>query len=512
MAPQRTERVYVTTTIPYVNAAPHLGFALELIAADALARHQRRRGVPARLSTGTDDNSLTNVLAAEAEGIPVSRLVDRNADRFASLLAPLGIEADDFVRTSRDPRHSVAVDKLWRACQASGDLYRSRYEGLYCVRCERFMGPDELTDGLCPDHLLPPERVAEDNWFFRLSRYADTLARLIRGDRLRIVPDQHAREVLSFLDAGLQDFSISRSQERARGWGMPVPDDPDQVVYVWFDALVNYLSALDYGTDGDLYSTWWVNARDRIHLIGKNVIRFHAVYWPAMLLSAGEPLPTTIFVHQFLTLDGRKISKSLGNTIDAFSLVDRFGSDAVRWWLLREPSPTGDTDFTTERLTARANADLANGIGNLVNRVVAMVHRYRAGRVPHSSRHDSILQRTVRTLPGRVDAAMEQFDLREATSVVVAVADEANSLINRSRPWELAAAGQAGDANAAAALDDLLAQLVWASRALADELVPFVPALAERVHRQLTGAVLPPARPAFQRLDVENRGPAPSRG
>lgn len=500
MAPQGPERVYVTTTIPYVNASPHLGFALELVEADTLARHRRRRGASVRLSTGTDDNSLTNVLAAEAEGIPVPQLVERNAARFASLPAPLQVEADGFVRTSRDARHAVAVDRLWRACRRSGDLYRSRYEGLYCVRCERFIGADELEDGLCPDHLVPPECVAEDNWFFRLSRHARTLARLIRTGRLRILPEQHEREVLSFIGAGLQDFSVSRSQERARGWGMPVPDDPDQVVYVWFDALVNYLSALDYGTDGRLYSSWWVEARDRIHVIGKNVIRFHAVYWPAMLLSAGEPLPTTILVHEFLTTGGRKISKSLGNTVDPFSLVDRFGSDAVRWWLLRDPSPTADTDFTVGRLIARANADLANGIGNFVNRVVTMVHRYRAGRVPRSSEHCSVLEQNLQELPHRIDADIERFDLREAASALVTVVDETNALINRTRPWELAAREQAGDRNAGAALDDVLAQLVAAARALAGEFAAFVPALSERLERQLTGPVLPPAEPTFQRL------------
>ena len=500
MSAERPERTYITTTIPYVNAAPHIGFALELVEADALARHRRSRGADVRLSTGTDDNSLTNVLAAEAEGISVRRLVDRNADRFASLLGPLHVEVEGFLRTSRDPRHAPAVERLWRACLASGDLYRGRYEGLYCVRCERFIAPDELEDGRCPDHLVAPERVAEDNWFFRLSRYGPTLAELIRSRHLRIQPEQHEREVLSFIEAGLQDFSVSRSRERARGWGIPVPDDGGQVVYVWFDALINYLSALGYGTDEEQYQHWWVNADHRIHVIGKNVLRFHAVYWPAMLLSAGESLPTGILVHQFLTAGGRKIGKSLGNAIDPYQLVQRFGSDAVRWWLLREPSATADTDFSVTRLVTRANDDLANGIGNLVNRTVAMVHRYRRGRVPERFDQGNALQRRLDRLPEEVDAAVGRFDLREAAAALLGVVDEANTLINRTRPWELAAAEQAGDEAAGAALDQVLTAGVAAARALARELTSFTPGLAERLRHQVAGQTLPPAQPVFERL------------
>lgn len=500
MPPKRPRRTYVTTTIPYVNAPPHVGFALELVQADALARHLRHRGASVRLSTGTDDNSLTNVMAAEALGVPVPELVDRYAARFASLLEPLQIKADDFLRTSRDPRHAPAVEKLWRACEASGDFYRSRYEGLYCVRCERFIAPDELDDGLCPDHLVAPERVAEDNWFFRLSRHADHLGDLIRSRKLRILPEQHEREVLAFINDGLQDFSVSRSQERARGWGITVPGDPDQVVYVWFDALINYLSALGFGTDTGPYEKWWSTADDRIHIIGKNVVRFHAVYWPAMLLSAGEPLPTTILVHQFLTADGRKISKSLGNAIEPVDLIQRFGSDALRWWLLREPSPTVDTDFTPERLVARANEELANGFGNLVNRTVSMVHRYRDGRVSRPADPAGALPLRLRQLPLEVDRAIDRFDLREAATALLDVVAQANALINRVRPWELAAAERAGDRDAGAALDEVLAVLVATARVLAEELAAFVPGLAERIHQQVARDRLAPAQPVFQRL------------
>jgi len=307
-----TQRIYLSTTIPYVNARPHLGFALELVQADVLARHHRLTGDQVRLQTGTDDNSLKNVLAAEAEGIATAELVDRNASAFAALREPLALSFDDFIRTGSDRRHLPGVERLWRACAASGDLYLKHYEGLYCVGCEQFYKPSELLGGRCPEHGTEPQRVAEENWFFRLSRYADQLHGLITSGRLRIEPAARRNEVLGFIEGGLEDFSASRSTARARGWGIPVPDDPSQVIYVWWDALGNYVTALGYGTEGRDYRRWWTEADRRVHLVGKGVLRFHAVYWPAILLSAGEPLPTDILVHDYLTIGGNKISKSGG--------------------------------------------------------------------------------------------------------------------------------------------------------------------------------------------------------
>ncbi len=381
-----SQRVYLSTTIPYVNARPHLGHALELVQADVLARHHRLAGDQVRFQTGTDDNSLKNVLAAEAEGIPVAALVDRNATAFAALREPLSLSFDDFIRTGSDPRHRPGVERLWHACAASGDLYRKHYEGLYCVGCEQFYRPAELPGGLCPEHGTRPERVAEENWFFRLSRYAGQLHDLVSSGALRIEPAARRNEVLSFIAAGLEDFSASRSTARAHGWGIPVPGDPDQVIYVWWDALDNYITALGYGSGTGDYRNWWTDADRRIHLVGKGVLRFHAVYWPAILLSAGEPLPTDILVHDYLTIGGSKISKSGAainpESADPVALVDRYGTDAVRWWLLRDVPRVGDADFTAARLVARANDDLANDLGNLVNRVVTLVHRYRQGKVP----------------------------------------------------------------------------------------------------------------------------------
>ncbi|WP_037604512.1 methionine--tRNA ligase [Streptacidiphilus rugosus] len=497
---------YVTTTIPYVNARPHLGFALELVQADVLARHRRTRGGAVRFLSGTDENSLKNVLAAEAEGVGVQELVDRNAAAFAQLAGPLALSFDDFIRTSRDPRHRVGVEYLWQRCAAAGDFYRKQYVGLYCVGCEAFYAETELVEGRCPEHGTEPQQVSEENWFFRLSRYEQRLRELITDGRLRVEPAARRNEVLALIDSGLQDFSVSRSRARARGWGIPVPGDEDQVVYVWWDALGNYVTSLGLGGEGDDFATWWAGEGERVHLVGKGVVRFHAVYWPAMLLSAGLPLPTRILVHDYLTVSGRKISKSGGGAVaDPTDLVSRFGADAVRWWLLREVPRVGDADFTEERLIARADADLAGGFGNLVHRVVTMVHRYRDGVVPTptvSTTATSELRAVCARAAGRVDAALDDFDYRAAAGAVWTLVEEANRCIDRTRPWELAKSERGGAPSPR--LDAALAALVAACRALGDELRPFLPDAAERITERCTpvDGVLPPSHPLFPRLGV----------
>ena len=260
-----------------------------------------------RFLSGTDDNALKNVDAALAAGLSVAEFVADKAQRFADLAGPLQLSNDDFIRTSIDPRHRPGVERLWAACAGAGDLYQRDYEGLYCSGCETFVLPGDLTDGLCPEHKEAPETIVERNWFFRLSRYQDTLLDLVESGRLRIEPEHRRNEVLAFIRGGLNDFSVSRAQERARGWGIPVPDDPSQVVYVWFDALANYITALDFAKSGTAYDDWWRESDERLHVIGKGIVRFHAIYWPAILISAGQPLPTTIFVHDYLTVGGQKL-------------------------------------------------------------------------------------------------------------------------------------------------------------------------------------------------------------
>jgi methionyl-tRNA synthetase len=501
---------YITTTIPYVNARPHLGFALELVQADVLARYHRGVGEDVRFQTGTDDNSLKNVLAAEAAGVAVQEFVDANAAAFTGLAQPLQLSVDDLIRTSSDPRHAAGVERLWRAVAARGDLYRRHYEGLYCVGCEQFYTEAELVDGRCPEHGTVPDLVSEENWFFRLSRYAGELRELIENGTIRIEPAERRNEVLALINSGLKDFSVSRSVERARGWGIPVPGDPDQVIYVWWDALGNYLTALDYAAGGGALDQWWTGASRRIHLLGKGVLRFHAVYWPAILLSAGESVPTDIVVHGYLTENGRKISKSSGaphsiSTGDPYDLVAKYGTDAVRWWLLREVPKGADADFTVDRLVSRANDELANGIGNLVNRVVSLIHRYTEGRVPVTTAgapttgapDTSALDAAIGNAPGLIAAALDDFDFRRATEAVWRIADEANRYVNRTRPWSLA---KAGDTEELAAV---LLTLLRACRSIGTLLEPFLPQAASLITNQLIqneGGFLPAPSPVFPRL------------
>ena len=498
---------YVTTAIPYVNAAPHLGHALELVQADVLARHRRRRGRPVRFLTGTDDNALKNVTAARAAGVDTAAFVAANAARFAGLRGPLALSFDDFIATSTDPRHAPGVRRLWQECAAAGDFYRRGYQGLYCPGCEQFYAPDDLVDGRCAEHHRVPDEVAEENWFFRLSRHRDRLLEVLESGRVRIEPATRRNEVLAFVRGGLEDFSVSRPAGRAGGWGIAVPDDPSQVVYVWWDALTNYVSALGYGgADDAAYRRWWAGDGERVHVIGKGIVRFHAVYWLALLLCAGLPLPTVIFVHDYLTVGGVKLSKSGGTAVDPVALAERHGPDALRWWLLSEVA--GDTDFTVERLVRRADQDLANALGNLVHRTVSLLHRYRAGEVPgaatgrvHGTAAGEVPGRAlsvlVDDLPRRIDGALDRFDFRAATSAVREVVAAGNRLVDAEQPWHLA---RAGDPVAAARFDVVLATLVHTCRVVAGELEPFLPDGSDRLRHQLgEGALVGTPQPVFPR-------------
>jgi methionyl-tRNA synthetase len=495
---------YVTVAIPYVNAAPHLGYAYELVLADIHARARWAAGERVRFLGGTDDYSLKNVVAAEAAGVPTRAYVDRNAARFEALAGPLELTFDDFVRTSADPRHRPAVERLWRACLDAGDLYRRPYEADYCVGCEQFYAPDELARGRCPEHGTPTERVAEENWFFRLSRYQDHIEDLIASDRLVVRPEPFRREVLAFVRRGLEDISVSRSVARARGWGIAVPGDPSQVIYVWFDALAYYLSALCFGEPGSAdHGTWWTGADHRVHVVGKGILRFHAVYWPAFLTSAGEPPPTRIQVHPYLTVGGAKLAKSSGTAVSPNDVVDAYGSDALRWWFAREVGAVADTDFTPERLVGRANDDLANALGNVTNRIVTLVHRHRAGVVPAAPRErdgnapgpPSV---GLADLEAPVAAAIAEFDVRGAARLVVEATAALNRHLEATAPWALARdAGRAGE------LDRLLAGQVAAAKAIARAAAPIVPRLAGRLLDQLgTADRLPDPAPAFARLSA----------
>ncbi|WP_116995883.1 methionine--tRNA ligase [Desertimonas flava] len=497
---------FLSVAIPYVNADPHLGYAYELVQADIAARARRRLGDSVRFVGGTDDYSLKNVLAAEAAGVPTAAFVDTHAERFAALAGPLGLSFDDFVRTSADPRHRPAVERLWRACAANGDLYRKTYAGDYCVGCEQFWRLEELLvdgDGVacCPEHLTPVERVEEDNWFFRLSAFQGYLEELLESGRLDIHPHVFRDEVLSFVRGGLDDISVSRSVRRARGWGVPVPDDPEQVVYVWFDALTYYLSSLGFGDPESVdFSRWWRKADHRVHVIGKGILRFHAVYWPAFLASAGQPAPTRIEVHPYLTVDGAKLSKSAGgasrSAAGPVEVADTYGTDALRWWFASAVSPTVDTDFSIERLVAAANTDLANGAGNVVNRIATL-----AATCPQAVEAAATAWPIAAAVGLEADvlSALADFDHRGGCRLIVDAVAALNRDLEATTPWRLA---KEPGAEAAAELERALARQIASARLIAAALGPNVPALSARLTDRLAAPADPDVarEPAFARL------------
>ncbi|OGD84033.1 methionine--tRNA ligase [Candidatus Curtissbacteria bacterium RBG_13_40_7] len=473
-----TKRIYITTAIPYVNAAPHIGFALEAVQSDCLARFYKTLGWDVLFSSGADENSLKNVQAAETEGIPVQKLVDKYALQFEKLKDALDLSWDIFNRTSYK-HHFAGAQKLWSLCKKE-DIYKKKYRGLYCVGCELFYKPAELINGKCPEHGTVPEEVEEENYFFKLSNYQNYLEKLIATDKLKIIPQTRKNEILSFIEHGLEDFSISRSVERARGWGVPVPSDESQVIYVWFDALITYLTALEYGSSKDnLYKKYWQDNPNRLHVIGKGIIRFHAVYWPAMLASAGLPLPTDEFVHGYVTAEGQKISKSLGNVVDPFELVEKFGSEVIRFYLLREIPSWGDGDFSLTRLKELYNGELANGLGNLVARVARLCSDTNLSLPPKKNfKFKSIVLENLKKF--RFDQAL------------LGLWDDISKLdvqINQEKPWELEGS----------TLKKAITPIAQEIREIAFNLSPFLPKTSEKIINQFTGRITQES-PIFPRI------------
>jgi methionyl-tRNA synthetase len=484
---------FVSNTIPYVNARPHLGHMLEFVQTDTIARYRRSRGSDVYYLSGSDENSLKNVLAAAQEGITTRELVDRNVIYFTDLRADFDLSYDYFIRTSVDPLHLKGAARVWQTFGERGDVYKSTYSGLYCVGCEQYYTEEELVDGLCPEHGTRPELVEEENYFFRLSRYQDQVCRVIESGEMEIVPESRKNEVLGFIKQGLRDIPISRSQARARGWGIPVPGDPNHVMYVWIDALTNYINALGYAEDSPRFRHYWLNADSRVHVLGKGVIRFHAVYWPAMLCSLGVPLPTSLFVHGYITASGQKLSKSRGLQIDAPALAARYGYEALRYYLLAEVPPTLDADFTEERLVRRYNADLANELGNLANRVLSMIWQYRAGVVPRPGRRTQSDERVIAAagaLDSELAQAMDGYDLRGAMGTLWRFIRFVNAYVSEEAPWKVAGES-AAHADATKRLDTILQVLHESLRLITVQLDVFLPRSAGRLMEQISPETRP---------------------
>ena len=364
---------YITTTLPYVNASPHMGHALELVQADTLARYHRVMGEEVFFNTGVDEHGQKIAQRADADGQSRQAYVDKYAAEFESLKAALNLSPDNFIRTTSST-HRVAVAEMWRRANAAGDIYKKKYSGLYCVGCESFKTESDLVDGLCPDHKVAPEHIEEENYFFRLSNYQDYLIEHLSQSGV-IVPEYRRLEALAFVKKGLDDISISRERTRM-DWGIPVPDDDKQVVYVWFDALTNYISTLGWPEDSaGTYEKFWQQGTT-LQLAGKDQIRFQSIIWQAMLQSAGLPATERIFYHGFINSGGHKMSKSLGNVIDPYALVERYGTDASRYIMLRHVHPTDDSDLTWEKMDEYYTANLVNGLGNLTARIMKMCEQH----------------------------------------------------------------------------------------------------------------------------------------
>lgn len=421
---------YITTSIIYTNAPPHMGFALELVQADVIARIKRRQGYNVYFLTGTDEHGLKIQKKAEKLGIPPGRLAEKNRKKVKNLLKQLDISNTDFICTTDEKRHKPAVKKIWRKLNQAGDIYKKPYKGLYCVGCEAFLTPKDLKHGKCPKHNARPEKVEEENYFFRLSRYENKLKEKIENNELKITPQGRKKEMLNLIGKGLEDVSFSRPKKNL-SWGWEVPGDKTQTIYVWTEALINYISALDYGKSDTLgkMKKWWPA---NIHCIGKDILRFHALIWPAMLLAIGLKLPKKIFVHGFVTSKGKKMSKSIGNVVVPFEIIDKFGAQPLRYFLLKEIPPFKDGDFTQERFERVYKAELKNGLGNLVQRITALGYKNKINKLNPPTYK---VRKEINQATKGVNQNLNHFQFDKALRRINKLARFANTYIDKTKPW-----------------------------------------------------------------------------
>jgi len=487
---------YVTTAIPYVNSNPHIGFALEILEADALARYHRLLGEDVRFLTGTDDHGSKIYKLAQSEGVTPQEICDRYAVKFEELKDLLALSNDDFIRTTDQKRHYPGAQELWRRLVKSGDIYKGNYEGLYCSGCEAYLTEKELVDGKCPTHQTAPEKVSEENYFFKLSKYSKQLEQILEENEYEIVPAFRKTEILNVIKEGLRDISFSRPRS-VLPWGIPVPDDDEQVMYVWCDALSNYITALDFAKDGKLYQKFWVKGDQRVHVIGKDIVRFHVAIWPAMLLAAGVPLPHKILIHGFVTSNGQKMSKSLGNVVDPQEMVSKYGVDALRYYLLREIPVGKDGDFNLTRFVELFNSDLANNLGNLTNRVLALLTKSKE----FPKQLDQALLDQVEKTEKAYHEHFAKFELHLATEDLVKLLVQANQYVDQQKPWELAKTDQGR-------LGIVLWSLYEVLRKVSGLLMPIMPGAAGRLREKLGLPALETFKADDQKLDYAKLTPA----
>lgn len=459
-------KFYVTTSIAYSNAAPHIGYAMELIQADVLARYHRSKGEDVWFLTGTDEHGTKIKRAAEDAGKDPQSYVDTMSASFKNLAIDLNVSTNQFIRTT-DDIHKKGAQAFWKAC--AKDIYKAEYEGWYCVGCETFYTDVDVPNHICPIHKTKLEKIKEENYFFKLSAYNDEIKRLITSDELMVRPQTRKNEILALLERGLEDISISRDKKQL-SWGIPVPGDPDQVMYVWFDALTNYITALGY-PGGENFTKYWPAD---VQIIGKDILRHHAAIWPAMLLSAGVALPKSLYVHGFISSDGHKMSKSLGNVVAPHEVINKYGVDALRYYLLREIPSDGDGDFSWARMEQAYNEDLANDLGNLVQRVQVMVTKY--------------LSRVIGDLPPHshdiepFEEAMNELRYDKALAEVWLLIRGLNQYLEEEKPWSLEKTDKTQ-------LSNVLHHAVTDLIQIATMLMPFMPETAKKIAATFSGGV-----------------------
>jgi methionyl-tRNA synthetase len=470
-------KYYVTTAIDYVNASPHIGHAYEKIAADVLARYHRMQGEDVFFLTGVDEHGSKVEKSAQLAGKSPKEFCDEMSAKFIAAWKNLDISYDAFIRTT-EPRHALVVQEVFRRLRDKGDIYKSSYTGLYCDGCEDFVRERDLVDGNCVFHKVPPKTVQEENYFFKLTKYKPMIKEWLEATPDAVQPESRRKEVINQLDdPELGDFSVSRSRA-SLGWGIPVPDDADQVIYVWIDALSNYITGVGFNSDDAQFSRFWPA---NVHLIGKDITKFHAIYWPAMLMGAEVPVPKQVYAHGFITVEGQKLSKSIGNVIDPNALVEQFGeygSDALRFYLLAATPFDQDGDYSRDRLISSVNANLANNLGNLLNRTLTLVDKYCDGRVPISDPEHTLREQS-NSIHVIIAQHMERLEFAKTIDAILALVDQTNKYLADEKPWSLFKEGKDLQGR------DILYTALEVIRRVAMEIYPFTPKLAQAIWHQL---------------------------
>ena len=487
------KKLYITTAIPYLNAAPHIGHAMDYLLADIWVRYQKQNGHEVRFQVGTDEHGSKIAAKAAEAGVTPQVFVDKIYLDFENLIKKIGASYTDFIRTT-NPNHIVSVQYIWQQLQPY--IYKGKYEGWYCVGCECFVTDKEATEnnGVCPDHNQPYQRLSEENYYLKASAFTDQVKEALNSGKLQIAPDFRKKEFLELIKDGLQDVSISRPKKNL-GWGVPVPGDPDQVMYVWVDALANYITVLGYPNNPDWKQYWPAD----LQVLGKDILRFHLGIWPIILLGLGLELPKKMLVHGFVNFNNAKLSKTTGNMVNPIEIIDQYGLDAVRYFFSRHIPTLGDGDFTWEKFENAYNTELANDLGNLASRVAGMITRYQSGVIGEMQivDHDT----------GSYAAAMENLEFNKAMDEIWAMVRNANQYIENIKPWEIAK-NVGKDTESAAHLSEVLAYSVGALLQISNLLVPFLPDTAEKIQKIFgTGVVVLPETVIFPKIYIHTTDP-----